>query len=199
MQDNYRIQSQQAKAHFLQYDQQALIKKHHLQADDTYLYFTFLGAPYRICRKNGDLSFLQDLHWMDAESHGEIMTVLDLICDSREDRHLSGRLQNMQAFGHQFHQNLGENNPDALFIQSRFQTFRAACESMGGTPFPLGDLAYTFPVFEDLNVTLQFFMGDEEFKPRLLYLWDENALQYLKYETMYYAVDALMGKLKEKL
>ena len=102
----------------------------------------------------------------------------------------------MQDFGHQFHRELQEKNPDALFFDAHPDRLKAGCQALGGVPFPQGDIAYTIPIFEDLSVTLQFWQGDEEFSPRLRYLWDENALQYLKYETMYFAVDALIQKIK---
>ena len=196
MQDNYQIQARQARAYFLNYDQELLIRKHHLRADDTYLYLTFLGLPYRIERSTGCIFRFQNHKWAEAQSHGEVMTILDLVCDSSENRHLSGRLKGMQAFGHQFHQNLGEQNQDAFLFQTCPQKLKEGCEALGGVPFGSGDIAYSIPVFEDLSVVLQFWLGDEEFSPRLRYLWDENALQYLKYETMYFAVDALIARLK---
>ena len=52
--DNYRIQAEQAKAHFLTYDQEALIRKFGLEWDDRYLYVTFLSSRYRIDRRNAD-------------------------------------------------------------------------------------------------------------------------------------------------
>ena len=199
MQDNYQIQAQNAKQYFLHYDQEALIGKHRLKADRDFLYLTFFSQPYRICRKTGDLDCLQDGHWQERRSHGEVMTILDLLCDSREDRHLSGELQNMQAFGHQFHQNLGEQNPDARLFQNCPKNLHQGCLALRGVPFNAGDIAYSIPVFEDLQIVLQFWEGDEEFAPRLRFLWDKNALQYLKYETMYFAVDVLMGYLKQHL
>ena len=196
MQNNYMLQARQAKACFLTYDQDTLIQKHNLKADAAYLYLTFLGEPYRIHRTSGDTSFLRDGCWLDGNSHGEVMTILDLLCDSSPRRHLSGRLQNMQDFGHQFHRDLQEQNPDALFFDRCPEQLKKGCEALGGIPFQNGDIAYSLPVFEDLTVTLQFWQGDEEFAPRIRYLWDENALEYLKYETMYYAVGVLISKIK---
>lgn len=199
MQDNYLLQAKQAKACFLSYDQDLLILKHGFRADPDFFYSVFLGDPYRISRKTGDMEYFYENTWRDGNSHGEVMTLLDLICDSSDSRHICGRLKNMQAFGHQFHQNLGEQNPQALLFQDCPEKLKAACEALGGIPFQNGDIAYTIPVFEDLSITLQFWLGDEEFAPRIRYLWDENALQYLKYETMYFAVDVLIAKIKRYL
>ena len=201
MQDNYALQAAAARKAFLSYDQQALIRKCRLDADEAYLYLRFLGSPYRICRHTGSLSRLTDSGWIPADSHGEVMTVLDLICDSDPCRRSAGTYQNMQAFGHQFHRDLNENqkNPMADRFQQDPEGLAHALEALGGTPFHPGDVAYVVPVFEDLTLVLQFFLGDEEFAPRIRYLWDENALQYLKYETMYYCVGVLMDRIREQM
>lgn len=199
MQDNYQLQAQQAKQFFLSYDQEAVIRKCSLKYDETYLYCHFFSQLHRISRKTGDLFRKVGENWVPADSHGEVMTVLDLLCDSDDHRSTTGRYLNMQTFGHQFHQSLNEDaeNPHALLFQQDPAGLRRACEALGGIPFRPGDAAYAIPVFEDLKVVLQFFLGDEEFAPRIRYLWDENALQYLKYETMYYAVRVLMERITE--
>ena len=89
--DNYLIQAQQAKACFLTYDAEALAKKLNAKLDAEYLYTTFFGQSYRVSRKAGDIQRLEDGAWRDGNSYEEVMTLLDLICDSREDRHVSGR------------------------------------------------------------------------------------------------------------
>ena len=58
-------------------------------------------------------------------------------------------------------------------------------------------MAYSIPVFDDLRLLIQLWFGDEEFPAQLRYLWDENALMYLKYETMYYAVPLVLNRIKE--
>ena len=110
--NNYLIQAQQAKTRFLTYDQEKLIKKLNLQADDAFLYMTLLYKSYRLSRTTGDLERLEGESWQDANTFEELLTLLDLLCDSRDDRYLSGRWQNMQTFGLQFHQNLLEDRAD---------------------------------------------------------------------------------------
>ena len=51
--------------------------------------------------------------------------------------------------------------------------------------------------FDGLRIGVLFWAGDEEFLPRLRYLWDENAKQYIRYETMYFAVNLLLRRLRE--
>ena len=198
--NNYLLQAAQAKAYFLTYDQASLIRKLNLQYDEAYLYPVLFSRRYRLSRSTGDLEREERDGWQDANTHGEIMTLLDLICDSREDRCVSGRWKNMADFGRAFHQNLlEERDPDADFFQSRQEPFRKACEALGGVPLPTGDIAYSIEVFDGLPLAMQLWLGDEEFPARLRYLWDENALQYLKYETMYYARGLLLERLKAEM
>ncbi len=197
--DNYALQVQDAKGRFLDYDQETLIQKLRLEADETFLYTKMLCKPYRIHRATGDLQRLEDT-WVAANSHAEVMTLLDLVCDSKEYRWVSGRWQNMTAFGLQFHQNLAESR-DAFAerIDKNPQAFIHACEALGGTTAPAADISFALPFFEDLRIGIQFWAGDEEFAPRVRWLWDENALMYLKYETMWFALGMVRQRILEKM
>ena len=86
-------------------------------------------------------------------------------------------------------------DPWAQRFQDQFSRFCRACEALGGEPFPKGDGAYVFRIFEDLPVVVQLWLGDEEFPPNLRLLWDENSLMYLKYETMHFAKGLLLQKI----
>ena len=195
--DNYLIQAQQAKVCFLTYDAEALAKKLNAKLDAEYLYTTFFGQSYRVSRKTGDIQRLEDGAWRDGNSYEEVMTLLDLICDSREDRHVSGRWKAMQDFGLQFHQKLLEDGHDpwAERFQNELPAFRRACLALGGKPLPVGDAAYAFEIFDGLGVAVQLWLGDDEFPPNLRFLWDENADQYIRYETMYFAKALLLSRI----
>ena len=197
--DNYRIQLEQAKRMFLQYDQEKLIQKLALSGDNAYLYPVMLGSRYRICRKTGDFQRLRGASWVDANTHSEVMTLLDLICDSREDRFLSNRWKDMVAFGHMFHSGLQEVDPWALRFQEDPEGLQRACLALGGKAFPNGDVAYEMELFDGLSIVLQLWLGEEEFPPRLRLLWDENALMYIKYETMYFAKALLLTRIWEHM
>lgn len=199
--DNYKIQADQAKRRFLDYDQQLLIKKLKAEADEEYIYVNFLCQPYRLNRTTGDAQRWEKGVWTDGNSFGEVMTLLDLVCDSREDRWLTGRWRSMADMGLQFHQNLLEEKRDKMadLIDADPDGFRRACEAMGGRAISGADIACAIELFEGLQIGIQFWFGDDEFYPRLRYLWDENALQYLKYETMYFAVGLLEQRLRERM
>jgi hypothetical protein len=199
--NNYLIQARQAKEHFLTYDQNALISKLKLPYDENYLYVSMLSQRYRICRHSGNMERAVGCDWIDANSFEEVMTLLDLVCDSRESRFLTGKWKNMTDFGLMFHRNLVENKADpwAEKFQAHPDAFRKACEALGGVPFPRGDVAYAIELFDGLSILVQLWFGDEEFPACLRFLWDENALMYIKYETMYFAKGLLLQKIEANM
>lgn len=198
--DNYAITAARVRQLFAEYDQQALARKVGAKLDGEYFYVDFLSERYRIHRPTGDISRFHGDAWVEANSFGEVLTLMDLICDSREDRHPTGNWRNMRDFGHGFHQQLLEQrDPWAERFQEQPEMFAKACEALGGEKYPLGDVAYALPVFGDLRVLIQLWFGDEEFPTQLRYLWDENALQYLKYETMFYAVPLVLKRVQEQM
>ena len=199
--DNYLIQANQAKQHFLTYDQERLVRKLRARSDKQYIYVTFLNDPYRLERTTGDFQRWDGTAWVDGNSFAEVMTLLDMICDSREDRFISGRWKSMSDFGLMFHQNLLEDRKDAAadIFDRDPEVFRRACIAMGGQPIPGADIGYAIALFDGLRIGVQFWHGDDEFYPRLRYLWDENALQYIRYETMHYVIPLMLKRLKEKM
>ena len=195
--DNYAVQAQSAKNRFLTYDQQGIIEKFHLAHDSDYFYPVMLGSTYRLCRKTGDLEREAGQSWVDANTFGEVMTLLDMLCDAKAHRFLTGRYKQQQHFGLMFHQNFAEDtkNPLALAFDRDEATLRRACDAMGAKNFPGGDYGCMIELFDGLCIGLLFWHGDEEFAPRQRVFWDENALQWIRYETMYYAVGLLQQKL----
>lgn len=197
--DNYAIQAQLAKQRFLTYDQEKLIKKFQLLHDEDYLYLTFLGSPHRLSRKTGDLEREEKDSWCSANSFNEILTLFDILCDSRDFRFLTGRWQPMHHFGHLFHQGLTEDSKS--YLAEAFDrdeaALRRACEALGAHPISGGDYGCAVELFDKLPIAMLFWHGDEEFSPRMRYYWDANSLMYLRYETMYYAVGLLDRRLRE--
>ena len=199
--NNYLIHVQQAKERFTTYDQNKLITKLKLRHDEDHLYAHMLSERYRIHRKSGDIGRMTDAGWVNTNDYGEVMTLLDLVCDCREDRFITGRWKNLTDFGLMFHRNLLEDQHDpwADRFEADPEGFRRACESFGGKSFPQGDIAYTIELFDGLSVVVQLWFGDEEFPAGLRFLWDENALMYLKYETMHFAKGMMLEKIAQRM
>ena len=197
--DNYAIQAQQARDYFLNYDQAALQRKLNLPMDESYLYAGMLCKQYRISRKTGEIQRREGDSWVWGGSFEETMTLLDLVCDSREDRNLSGRWKNMTSFGLMFHRSLLDTAVDPIAEELARDPvgFAAACEQLKGQRLHQGDVGYAIELFDGLKIGIQLWLGDDEFPSALKYMWDENALMYIKYETMYFARGLLLRRIRE--
>ena len=200
MADNYRIQMQNAQKFFLTYDQEQLIQKFALAADVDYLYLTVFHTRYRIARKTGRFERYQSA-WQDANTFGEVMTVLDILCDSKDDRYLTGRWVSTQHFGKHIHTGLLElkEDPLATAFDKVPGSFRKACMALGGRPIVGGDEAWAVEVMDGLEIGIFFWHGDEEFPAQLRFFWDENAPMYIRYETMHYTLGYLRQLLQNNL
>lgn len=198
-QDNYAIMADQTRKLFLTYDQSAILSNIPLQSDADYFYLPVLDRICRIDRKTGQICWsAADGSWNASTSPNDAITIFDYLCDARPGRQLSGEFRGLTGFAHMFHTGLVENSaPTALecFIDQHPDAFRSACEALGGRPYPKGDIGYTLPLFPDFPVLLQFWHSDEDFPPQLRSFWDTNALSWLRYETMHYALHLLLSRL----
>ena len=200
MTDNYAIQLANAQKFFLTYDQEKLIRKFRLQSDENYLYITMFHTPYRLDRRTGTLERRRG-DWQDANTFGEVMTLLDILCDSREDRFLTGRWASTQQFGKHIHTGLLELERDKLAdaFDANPGSLEKACKALGGRPIQGGDEAYGVEVMDGLEIGIFFWHADEEFPAQLRFYWDENALMYIRYETMHYTLGWLRSRLAQEI
>lgn len=200
--DNYALAAQQARARFLTYDQSAIAAKSPVTLDETYLYLKVLNRPCRIHRQTGIHAWRIGDTWQESLAFNETLTIFDYLCDAKTNRRLTGEYMAMSNFGLQFHSGLLEQakaTPLELAIDHDPGRLRRACTDLGGVPFPKGDAAYVLPLFPDLPIAIQFWHSDEDFPPQLRYFWDKASLDYLRYETMFYAVGIVTGELRSKM
>lgn len=193
--DNYAIQAEAARLRFLTYDQTAISA----EGDADFLYLTFCGSPYRISRSDGHIFRRSGGGWRSADSHGEVLTIFDYLCDADPDRVPSGEFVSMASLGGHVHTELAASSgPLERSIDRDPDRFRRACLALGGTPSDgSGDLSFDLRLFPDLPVRLRFWHGDEEFPPALDLLWDRNTPAFVRYETTWYAAGVLRTRLRE--
>ena len=200
MRDNYAITTARAAQLFLGYDSAAMAEKFALPLDEAYLYITFVAAPYRVSRRTGLVERLGGAQPAPA-GFNESLTIYDVLCDSKPGCRLSGRYCRVNSLpGVAQTAGLGNDLFDSSAV--RFDRDPAAlaraCEALGGTPLSGADVGYTLPLFPFLPVQLRFWRSDEEFPPSLQLLWDEHTLQFMRYETTYYAANHLFTRLSEE-
>lgn len=197
--DNYELSRNRAQVYFLGFDQEILIQKWKLQADEKTIFLDFLGRPYGINRSSGAVIRL----WNGEQAqYSEVLSIFDLLCHEGDQKQLSGQFAPVNSLngcakgagvGTDFHSS----------IASRFdadaQSFRNACISLGGTPAKMGDIGFEFPVFQNIKVILKFYHADEEFPASLTLLWDANMLQFVFYETVFYIAGCLLGMILEEM
>lgn len=194
--DNYALQAESARLRFLTYDQSAMP----VEKDEKFLYLSFCGLPYRISRSDGHIFRREAGIWLPADSHGEVLTIFDYLCDAKPGRSPSGRFVSMSSLGGHVHTGLASGSgPLEKAIDTDPAAFCRACESLGGTCAPGGDLCFDLKLFPDLPIRLRFWHADEEFPPALDFLWDENTLNFLRYETIWYAAGVLCRQIAMSL
>ena len=222
--NNYEIQAGQARKLFCAHDLDAVARAHGLRTDGDFLYLRLLSEDYRVSRADGYIARRDSGAWLPADGFDETLTIFDLLCDAKPGRRAAGAWKTTLDFGGQVHRGLMEpNRADALellydrrpelleraaaespppvctlFARCRtlLDELERACLRLGGTPMAGADVSFSLPFFEELRIAVQFWHGDDEFAPRLRVLWDANADQYLRYETMYYAIGLLKSRLR---
>lgn len=197
--NNYEIQAAQARALFCARDLDAVAREHGLRQEGQWLHLRLLGEPYRVSRRNGRIEREEDGRWLPRTALTRRSPSSTCSATRSPGRHAVGTWRTTLDFGGQVHRGLLENEkPDALELlyDKDPARLRAACEMLGGEALPGADVSYALPFFEDLRIAVQFWHGDEEFSPRLRFLWDAAADQYLRYETMYYALSLLRTRLQ---
>lgn len=198
---NYDRMFAQARALFLGYDQGEMIRRWALEHDGEYLYAEYLNEALRIDRRTGAVGYAREPEAgaYRAESFiYEGMALFDLLTRSPVRPRPTGRWSSISALGGIIgagHDRTLGHDATAARFQGRCDALAAACERMGGVPDGRGDVSCAFPVFRDFRILFQFWDGDDEFPASIKYLFDENALQFMHYETLWY----VMGNLADRL
>ena len=196
-QDNYAIQANDARLRFLTYDQAAMPA----EKDGDFLYLPFCGSDYRICRADGHIFRRVGEDWLSADSHGEVLTIFDYLCDAKPGRAPARESVSMSSLGGHVHTGLASaSGPLEKAIDTDPAAFCRACLALGGRGSDGGgDLCFDLDLFPDLPIRLRFWHGDEDFAPQLDLLWDRNALAFLRYETTWFAAGVLRSRLREAM
>lgn len=200
--DNYDLQVDIARRIFMEYDQERIIRKFRLEADEQYIYLTYLNTPCRISRTAGRVEAYTENAWRECREYSTVMTIYDLLCYNKGENAppLSGQwcavgtfivagITETETFTKKY----------AQYFDGRLTELKAACEKLGGVLQPKmagADLTCKFPVTSFFSVLLQFWEGDEEFPPKMLILWDRATDQFMHFETTFYLQGDLLERLK---
>ena len=201
MLSNYEIMRNQMRGAFIKYNQERLINKFSLRADADYIYIVFLLREYRIDRKTGVVEWSEDGFTTSIEAdHNESMTIYDVLCYSRDDCCLSGKycpvtmLQGTVTSG-AVGGNLFQEAADGF--TGKLTELKAVCGVLGEKLDLNGDLAVKLYPFSFLPVILQYWEADEEFPANLKFMFDENILDYMHFETIFFLMGHIVKRIQE--
>ena len=204
---NHEITKLRVQSQIAEYDIPKAIRQFGLVSDAKYLYVDFMTRHYRIDKTTGETEWSEDDFQSDGNTcvheagFNEVLTIFDILFYSKEDACLSGEYTVMQNLSRV--QTTGYYAGKGMFSQSEEywdpqpEKLAAACERLGGVPAGKGDVAYRIPVFQNINMLLQFWQSDEEFPASMQFQFDRNLLQFMHYETAWYVVSHCLELLKQ--
>ena len=198
---NYDKTKRKMQKSFLEYDQDSMIERWRLDYDKDWIYIKFIGCIYRVSRSMGIVERKDGVSFSEA-NYNEAMTIYDVLCWAKPDCRLSGKfvpissLSAVQSAGV-----LGKRllSAKANAFSGKTSEMAEACEKLGGIRFSVADVDYQIPLFEFLPVRLQFWEADDEFPASLMILWDEDILDYMHFETTFYAANQLIERIMENM
>ena len=168
---------------FLEMDQEELIRKFQLEADEEFLYIIYFSKRFRIDRKNG---FITE----DGKSPGfdTVMNIYNTFYYSAAHPVASGNLVAFRQVKRVYPFEAAYRRTIIFRLQELFagktEELRKACEVLGGTLLPQGDVGYVLPVFPFLNIAVLFWDKDEEFEAQANMLFDSEITEFMHEENV---------------
>lgn len=198
MASNYDRMEQQSRELFLQHDQGAILRRWDLRSDDEFIYLTLFSDPMKLRRDAAVLSPDGDGYPMKSTVN-ESMILFDLLTRSEERPRAAGRWTSISGLGGIIgsgHDRTLSHEPEAARFAGQTERLRAACLRLGGVPTGKADVGFAIPVFEDFAILFQFWDADDEFPAQIKFHFDENALRFMHYETLWYVMMCVMDRIR---
>ena len=205
LKSNYELQADSARKIFLKYDQDFIIKKYQLQADDMWMYLQYLNTTYRINRKSGEIEECLFNEWHICNAFHTVMTIYDLLCFPQGET-IPSLFGEWCTIGNFVITGVKDTGPYtqkyAYLFDNHLTKLKEACESIGGIIQPKmagADVTCKIQVTPFFPVLLQFWQGDEDFEPKIVLMWDKNTDKFLRFETTFYLQKDLLERLKNMI
>ena len=182
-QSNYDQVIENWRLKFLEMDQEELIRRFQLEADEEFLYIIYFSKRFRIDRKNG---FITE----DGKSPGfdTVMNIYNTFYYSAAHPVASGNLVAFRQVKRVYPFEAAYRRTIISRLQELFagktEELRKACEALGGTLLPQGDVGYVLPVFPFLNIAVLFWDKDEEFEAQANMLFDSEITEFMHEENV---------------
>ena len=180
---NYEQVIENWRRKFLEMDHVALIRKFDLEADDEALYITYFSRKLRIDRKNGVITDQGVRPGFDT-----VMNIYNTFYYAAEHPVASGNLVAFRQVKRVYPFEAAYRRTIIFRLQKTFSgktaELKKACEILGGTPLPQGDVGYVLPVFPFLNIAVLFWDKDEEFDAQANMLFDSEITEFMHEENV---------------
>ena len=195
---NYDIQADTARELFLDWDQEKMISRFGLEHDQSFLYIDFFGETHKIDRKTGEVFLING----DEASFSAVMSIFDVLCYAKDGAVLSGEWRTLHTLSP--HSNFGASGRtlhkrEEQLFSGKTERLHEICHELGGTAATKADVGYIFDAFTFLPMLFQFWEGDEEFSPKLSFLFDSNTLDFMRFETAWYVAGQLIRLIEKRL
>lgn len=200
---NYEIMRNQMRREFVKYDQDRMISKFSLRNDESYIYIVFLFREYRIDRITGVVEWSEDGFSTSIEAdYNESMTIYDVLCYSKDDCCLSGNYCPVNMLkGTVKSSSVGSNmfQKSADGFNGKLKELETVCGIWGEKLDLNGDVAAKLYPFSFLPVIIQYWEADEEFPANLKFMFDENILDYMHFETIFFMMGHIVKRLQDMM
>ena len=209
---NYEKTKRACAQAFCETDHSALIERFGLEQDADYLYVRFFEQSFRLSKRTGIIERREECEasgaatettWSEAQFN-EAMTIYDLLGYAQPSCRASRTMINMKSL----HTKIAATAPRPSSIyaaqEARLAAYEAqqsgilvqAAQAIGGAALNKADASAQFTVINDLAMQIQLWLPDEDFPASLQFFWDENVLQYMHYETVWYANGFILEELE---
>ena len=200
---NYEIMRNQMRREFVKYDQDRMISKFSLRNDESYIYIAFLFREYRIDRITGVVEWSEDGFSTSIEAdYNESMTIYDALCYSKDDCCLSGNYCPVNMLkGTVKSSNVGSNmfQKSADGFNGKLKELETVCGIWGEKLDLNGDVAAKLYPFSFLPVIIQYWEADDEFPANLKFMFDENILDYMHFETIFFMMGHIVKRIQDMM
>ena len=141
--------------------------------------------------------------WVQTH-YDEAMTLYDLFSYAKPTCKASNIMVNMKSLHLQVAASAPSSTPFYARQEAAFAKAEERCPGIVNRALSLyggcelhaaADCAFQFNVLSDLNMQVHFWLADEDFPASLQLYWDKTVLDYMHYETVWYANSFILNEL----
>ena len=194
MGDNYERLYTQSREHFLTFDQQPMLDWYNLAHDEKNIYFHILGREAVLDRISGEITCAGE-----RAGFNEACTIYDILSRAEKRPVLAERwVSIVELGGNTALRHVDGLRADLSALEGHLERAKELCRSWGGIEQKQGDLSFIVPFTEFFPVWIQIWEGEEELNipAKFNCIWDANTLDFMFYETTWYARGYLLDMLR---